>query len=186
MPLAPTPDDEPCIDDLTSTQMDPLAPVDQRKLGPLLIRAAIPEPFANLHKLAQGLGVAYSTVHAWSRGTSQPQWDHVCTVAELAGTTPEAIVRGAEPSHELRAHPGWPEAAAAATARWPGRWSAATLERVGRVTLPERPARLDEMLVFELAQIVDQYLAAPVPLETPANEPTEASETKRRAFTGRR
>ena len=108
-------------------------------LGRRLIAAVVPRHFKDLNALHLATKIAYSTVHKWKTGESNPRWEQVETVAALVGINPFRLISAAEvPERRLRVgdHPQWSGAVVRAQQRFPNRV----------------PERFDENFAFELAQ----------------------------------
>lgn len=130
-------------------------------LGPRLIAAAIPSRFENLSKMQQALGVSYSTAHKWAKGTATPDWEHVELLADLLEVDPADLVREKPLPTSLRRHPERNAACASVRERWrerwPGRVSEEALQQTGDLPIAHLPEHVDEMLVIDIATVVDRY-----------------------------
>lgn len=133
------------------------SPMERTPLGPRLVAAAIPARFENLSKLQQALGVSYSTLHKWAKGTASPDWEHVELLADLLEVDPADLVRGKPPPTSLCKHPDWDAACARVRERWPGRVSDAALHQTGALPIEHLPKHIDEVLVIDVATVVDRY-----------------------------
>jgi len=119
----------------------------------LLSNVIAPARFETLQALHMRTGIAYSTIHQWSKDKSQPRWEQVQRIAEVLGVDPFALLddpatRGTMP---LRHHPDWSSARARAEARFPGKLPPSAYELAGDTAARTWPAHLDEVSVFDLA-----------------------------------
>lgn len=131
--------------------------MERTPLGPRLIAAAVPSKLENISKLQQALGVSYSTIHKWSKGTATPDWEHVELLAELLEIDPADIVRGGPLPTCLRMHPEWTVACDRVRERWPGRVSESALRQTGDLPIEHLPEHIDELLVLDVATVVDRH-----------------------------
>lgn len=119
----------------------------------LLSNVIDPARFETLHALHMRTGIAYSTIHQWSKDKSQPRWEQVQRIAEVLGVDPFALLDDptARATTPLRQHPDWRSARARAESRFPGKLPASAYELAGDTAARTWPAHLDEVSVFDLA-----------------------------------
>lgn len=128
-------------------------------LGQRLVAAVVPSRFKDLNALHRETGFAYSTVHKWKTGESNPRWEQVEAIAALAGANAFRLIAGAEPSERQRAgdHPDWAGALAKAQQRFPNRIPERMYAIAADTSGVSMPEHIDELFVFELAQFWHQF-----------------------------
>lgn len=135
--------------------------MDGTPLGKRVVAAVVPRYYANLHQLAQALGVAYSTVHAWQRdeNPTTPRLDQVEAVGKLVGVDWISLLSGgATPRVDrLEDLPGWRAAVDEARQRWPTRASTAGYRAAGRLAVERLSAPLDAFAAASLAEVAERY-----------------------------
>lgn len=122
-------------------------------LAARLLQNLVPSRFKDLNAVHLRTGIAYSTVHSWSKDKAQPRWEQVERIAEVVGVDPFALLE--DPATRgavlLRHHPDWPAARANAEARFPGKLPPSAYELAGDTAARRWPEKLDEVGVFDLA-----------------------------------
>lgn len=123
-------------------------------LGQRLIAAVIPAYFKDPNALHLASRIAYSTIHKWKTGESNPRWEQVQAIAELVHVNPFRLLSGAESEStrpRIGDHPEWRGAVVAAQSRFPGRVPDHFYEIAGETAAAVIPEHLDEHFAFELA-----------------------------------
>ncbi len=123
--------------------------------GPLVIAAVMPVPYKTLTAIEDATGFAFSTIHDWSKGNSNPKLDQLEVIARKTGIPVPDMLRGAPVgvprAPRLREHPDWPKALAAAREQYGKRLPAYAFELAGDTSGP-LPERLDAALVCDAAE----------------------------------
>lgn len=150
MMLAQALDESRYIKGLCSAPMS-----DQRDtLGKRLLAAVIPAHFKDLNAVHLASGIAYSTVHVWKSGKSNPRWEQVEAIAALIGANPFRLVAAAEVAARAQRvgdHPGWPAAVARAIERFRDRVPHVFYEIAAETQGARVPEEIDENFAYELA-----------------------------------
>ena len=66
--------------------------MDSTSLGARVLAALVPANYPDLNALHRASGIAYSTLHAWKKGTANPRWEQIERLAELVGRDPFDLV----------------------------------------------------------------------------------------------
>lgn len=143
-------DDPRYIAGLRFIPMDAISP----SLGQRLVAAVIPAYFKDLNALHMASQIAYSTVHNWKSGKSNPRWEQVLAISELVHVNPFRLLSGTENASvrpRIGDHPEWRGAVVAAQSRFPGRVPDHFYEIAGETAAAVIPEHLDEHFAFELA-----------------------------------
>ena len=69
--------------------------IQQASLGARVLAALVPASYPDLNALHRASGIAYSTLHAWKKGTANPRWEQIERLAELVGRDPFDLVGAA-------------------------------------------------------------------------------------------
>lgn len=69
--------------------------MDSPSLGARVLAALVPANYPDLNALHRASGIAYSTLHAWKKGTANPRWEQIERLAELVGRDPFDLVGAA-------------------------------------------------------------------------------------------
>lgn len=98
--------------------------MDTPSLGARVLAALVPASYPDLNALHRASGIAYSTLHAWKKGTANPRWEQIERLAELVGRDAFDLVgAGAAASaanlSTLRHHPDFAPAVERALRRFP-------------------------------------------------------------------
>lgn len=51
--------------------------MDTASLGARVLAALVPASYPDLNALHRASGIAYSTLHAWKKGTANPRWEQI-------------------------------------------------------------------------------------------------------------
>jgi hypothetical protein len=148
MNLAQAVDSPGVFERLCSTAMD------SPSLGARVLAALIPAHYPDLNALHRASGMAYSTLHAWKRGASNPRWEQVEKLAALVGRDPFDIVAPSESASSLstlRHHPDFAAACGRAQRRYSS-MPAVAYELAGDMAAAQWPEHLDEHAIYRLAE----------------------------------
>lgn len=130
--------------------------MDTPSLGARVLAALVPTSYPDLNALHRASGIAYSTLHAWKKGTANPRWEQIERLAELVGRDAFDLVgAGAAASaanlSTLRHHPDFAPAVERALRRFPAMPPSA-YELAGDMAAAQWPEHLDEHVLYRLAE----------------------------------
>lgn len=130
--------------------------------GPRVVAALVPRHFKDLTAIQLATGIAYSTIHDWSTGTSDPRLEVIARIAALVQCDPSDLIRPVPaettPSARPRAvaeTPGFGDMVRAAMARDQARGERIpehVYREVGKMTSPALLARMDDVMLSELVR----------------------------------
>lgn len=129
------------------------APIAPPGLGRHLLDVVVPRYFKDLNALHVQTNIAYSTIHKWKTGETNPQWKQVEQVAKIAGREPlELLTRAIEGLTSMRNHPDWNAAVEAAKVKYRNRLPDSAYELAASTHAAQWPEHLDAFDVYDLAE----------------------------------
>jgi transcriptional regulator with XRE-family HTH domain len=124
-----------------------------KRIGPRVISNLVPRRYPTLTALQIATGIAYSTLHAWKKGTADPDIPSLEDIADKLGIDVADLLRGdvSRPRGEIRNHPEWPGAVSEAKARRPGKVRDYAYAFAGETSLARWPEHITWDWVYDLA-----------------------------------
>jgi transcriptional regulator with XRE-family HTH domain len=124
-----------------------------KRIGPRVIGNLVPGRFSTLVALQLATGIAYSTLHAWKKGTADPDIPSLEDIATKLGIDVADLLRGdlTRPRGEIRNHPDWASAVFEARERRPGRLRDYAYEFAGETSPARWPERVTWDWAYDLA-----------------------------------
>jgi transcriptional regulator with XRE-family HTH domain len=124
-----------------------------KRIGPRVISNLVPGRYSTLTALQIATGIAYSTLHAWKKGTADPDIPSLEDIASKIGVDVADLLRGdlTRPRGEIRNHPDWQNAVDEAKAKRPGRLRDYAYEFAGETAFARWPEHISWDWVYDLA-----------------------------------